>query len=102
MRGLVLFVVVAAVLSVAVEPAAAKTCKNVYGGDVIAAYGVGCAKAREVVRTWAIRYRRDGRINRRVFNFRCHGRNDPFEGLTMRCRRIDDGARVRWYANVPA
>jgi hypothetical protein len=92
----------AAVLVSVAEPAVAKPCKNTYGGDVIAAYGVGCPKARDVVRTWAVRYRRDGVVNRRVFRFRCHGRNDPYEGLTMRCRRPGDGARVRWYANVPA
>jgi hypothetical protein len=92
----------AVIFGAAVEPAAAKSCENTYGGDVIAAYGVGCAKARDVVRTWAVRYSRDGVINRRVFRFRCRGVNDPYEGLTMRCHRPSDGARVRWYANVPA
>jgi hypothetical protein len=91
-----------ALTAVAAVPAAAKSCKNTYGGDVIAADGVGCPKARDVVRTWAVRYRRDGVINRRVSRFRCRGRNDPYEGLTMRCRRPSDGARVRWYANVPS
>jgi hypothetical protein len=79
----------------------AKPCANTYGGDVIGARIVGCAEARDVVRTWAVRYRRDGRPTRPVFRFRCHGRNDQYEGLTMHCRR-PDGATVHWYANVPA
>jgi hypothetical protein len=79
----------------------AKMCANTYGGDVIGARIVSCAKARDVVRTWAVRYRRDGQVSRPVFGFRCRGRNDQYEGLTMHCRR-PDGATVRWYANVPA
>lgn len=101
-RFVVVLQVAAALTAFAAQPATAKSCKNTYGGDVIAAYGVGCTKARDVVRTWAVRYRRDGVINRQVFRFRCRGRNDPYEGLTMRCRRPSDDARVRWYANVPA
>jgi hypothetical protein len=101
-RFVVGLIVAAALTAFAAGPVAAQSCKNTYGGDVIAAYGVGCPKARDVVRTWAVRYRRDGVINRRVFRFRCRGRNDPYEGLTMRCRRPSDDALVRWYANVPA
>ena len=84
-----------------VTAAEAKICANTYGGDVISATGVGCPKAREVVRTWAVRYRRDGVVNRRVFRFRCRDRSSAVEGLTVRCRR-GDGATVRFYANVPA
>jgi hypothetical protein len=101
-RFVVVLFLAAALTASAAEPAAARPCENTYGGDVIAAYGVGCSKARDVVRTWAVRYRRDGVINRWVFRFRCRGRNDPYEGLTIRCRRPSDNARVRWYANVPA
>ncbi len=74
-------------------------CRNVYGGDVIIAHGIGCRPARRVVKTWAIRYKRDGIVNRRSRGFRCRGRNDPYEGLTVRCRR--GRASIRFYANVP-
>jgi hypothetical protein len=95
---------VAIVLAVPVNTAghrgaASRLCANTYGGDVISATNVGCRKARRVVRTWGHRYKRDGRINRTVLRFRCHGRNDQFEGLTVRCRRSE--ARIRFYANVP-
>jgi hypothetical protein len=93
-----------AVLSLPVNGAgaaqtASRLCANTYGGDVISATIVGCRKARRVVRTWGHRYKRDGRINRTVLRFRCRGRNDQFEGLTIRCRRAN--ARIRFYANVP-
>jgi hypothetical protein len=93
----------AGVLFWAVPPvnAAPKMCANTYGGDVISANGVRCSKARDVVRTWAVRYRRDGVVNRRVLRFRCKGSTNRFEGLVMRCRRPSDGATVRFYANVP-
>ena len=87
--------------SLATAAPPAKMCANTYGGDVIGARIVSCSNARDVVRTWAVRYRRDGRISRPVFRFSCRGRNDQYEGLTMHCRR-PDGATVHWYANVPA
>jgi hypothetical protein len=99
-----MFVLTASIVFVcAVPPAGAvrKMCANTYGGDVISANGVRCSKARDVVRTWAVRYRRDGVIDRRVFRFRCTGSTNRFEGLVMRCRRPSDGATIRWYANVP-
>ena len=40
-----------------------------------------------------------GRTNRRVIGFQCRGRNDEVEGLVVTCRR--EGARIRFYANVP-
>jgi hypothetical protein len=74
-------------------------CRNVYGGDVIVAHNLSCRKARRIVRTWGIRYRDDGIVDRTVLGFRCRGTDDPYEGLTMRCRR---GSRVvRFYANAP-
>jgi hypothetical protein len=93
--------VVAAAFAVGPGPAsgATRSCANTYGGDVISATNVGCRKARDVVRTWAVRYRRDGRINRRVLGYRCRGTSDSIEGLTIRCRR--GRARIRFYANVP-
>jgi hypothetical protein len=85
----------------ATGPAAAevKMCANTYGGDVVSATNMKCSKARDLVRTWAVRYRRDGVVNRRVLGFRCRGRNDSVEGLTVKCRRGDKN--VRFYANVP-
>lgn len=80
-------------------PARAKICKNTYGGDVISAERVGCKKARRVVREWAVGYKVDGNPNRRALGFRCRGRNEPAEGLTIRCFRR--GKRIRFYANVP-
>lgn len=80
-------------------PPRAKICKNTYGGDVISAKNVSCKKARRVVREWAAGYKVDGRINRRALGFRCKGRNEPAEGLTIRCWR--DEKRIRFYANVP-
>ena len=102
--ALALLAVAASVLAVSVNAPAAsgpvsRLCANTYGGDVISATKVRCRKARQVVRTWARRYKRDGRTNRRVLGFRCRGRNDPYEGLTVRCRRGE--ARIRFYANVP-
>jgi hypothetical protein len=88
-----------------IEPAGAaarpKLCKNTYGGDLIYARVVGCPRARHVVRTWARRYRRDGRASRRVFGFRCRGRNDEIEGLVVGCRRVGGRARINFFANVP-
>ena len=80
-------------------PAEAKMCANTYGGDVISAERVGCKKARAVVRTWAQRYRRDGRVNRRSLGFRCRDKSNSVEGLVVRCGR--GRASVRFYANVP-
>ncbi len=80
-------------------PAEARGCANTYGGDAISAERVACKKARAVVRTWARRYRRDGRVNRRSLGFRCRDRSNPVEGLVVRCRR--GRASVRFYANVP-
>lgn len=75
------------------------TCRNVYGGDVLFAHNMGCAAARRVVKTWGIRYSRDGIVNRPSRRFQCRGRNDSVEGLTVRCSR---GLRwVRFYANAP-
>ena len=74
-------------------------CRNVYGGDVIIAHNMGCAAARRVVRSWGVRYKADGIVNRRVRRMRCRGREDRYEGLTVRCMR---GVKsVRFYANVP-
>jgi hypothetical protein len=84
------------------QPAQAqpRLCANTYGGDVISATNVPCRTARHIVRSWAVGYRNDGRVSRRVEGFRCRGRNDSVEGLTIRCRR--GSARIRFYANVPA
>lgn len=80
-------------------PPRAKICKNTYGGDVISAKNVSCKKARAVVREWAAGYKADGKTNRRARGFSCKGRNEPAEGLTIRCTR--DEKRIRFYANVP-
>jgi hypothetical protein len=77
-----------------------RLCANTYGGDVISATNVTCRTARHIVRSWAVGYRNDGRENRAVEGFRCRGRNDSVEGLTIRCRR--GRALIRFYANVPA
>jgi hypothetical protein len=60
---------------------------------------MGCAKARDVVRTWAVRYSRDGKANRRVLGFSCRRRLLEFEGYRVTCRR--DRKSVRFYPNVP-
>ncbi|HEY6775748.1 MAG TPA: hypothetical protein VI122_04495 [Thermoleophilaceae bacterium] len=41
--------------SAAAAPHASRLCASTYGGDVISATGVGCGKARRVVRTWGRR-----------------------------------------------
>jgi hypothetical protein len=74
-------------------------CRNAYGGDVIIAHKMGCAAARRVVRSWGLRYKADGIVNRRVRTMRCRGREDSVEGLTVRCTRGTKS--VRFYANVP-
>jgi hypothetical protein len=74
-------------------------CRNTYGGDVISAKNVGCKRARDLVRTWAVRTRRTGEPDRTVFRFRCRLRVVAVEGQTMRCRR--GAKRVRWYVNLP-
>jgi hypothetical protein len=79
--------------------AATRTCSNTYGGDVIETRNVRCRKAHRIVRTWARRYKGDGKVNRRVLRFRCRGRNDRAEGLVVRCKR--GHASVTFYANVP-
>ena len=79
--------------------AVTKTCQNTYGGDFIRATNVGCKISRKIVRTWGRRYKRDGDPDRRVIGFECRGRNDEVEGLIVTCRR--EGARIRFYANVP-
>ncbi len=79
----------------------AKLCANTFGGDLIRARIVGCAWARHVVRNWARRYRRDHRVNRRVFGFRCRGRNDAIEGLVVHCARLGGRATIVFFANVP-
>src|SRR4051812_13935819 len=53
-------------------------CSNAYGGDVIVATRTSCREAHFVVGMWAVRYRRDGRVNRIVDGFRCRGRNDRY------------------------
>ncbi len=97
-----LAVVLTATLVSLSEPstgAAHGMCRNVYGGDVIVAHNMGCAAARRVVRSWGRRYKADGIVNRRVRTMRCRGREDRYEGLTVRCTR---GVKsVRFYANVP-
>lgn len=80
-------------------PAEAKTCANTFGGDVISAENVNCKRARAVVRTWAHRYKRDGKVNRKSLGFKCRDKSNSVEGLVVRCslnRRV-----VRFYANVP-
>ncbi len=80
---------------------AARLCQNTYGGDVIFARGkLKCPKAREVVRAWAVAYRKDGETDRAVLRFACTGFNSEVEGLTITCRK---GSRrsVTFYANVP-
>ena len=79
--------------------AATRMCANTYGGDVIAVVKVRCSKARAVVRTWARRYRRDGRVDRTAYGYRCRDHSNSVEGLVVRCRR--GGAKIRFYANVP-
>ncbi len=81
-------------------PAAeAKTCANTYGGDVIGAYNMRCSKARDVVRTWAVRYKRDGKYNRTVLRFGCRKTVQRYEGIQMICRRGEK--KVLFYPNVP-
>lgn len=77
----------------------ATTCRNTYGGDVISAQNMRCGKARDIVRTWAVRFRRDGRDNRRVLGFRCRRKTLRFEGHQVTCRRARRS--VRFYPNVP-
>jgi hypothetical protein len=78
-----------------------RLCRNTFGGDLIRVRIVRCPRARFVVRTWAHRFRRDGRATRRVFRFRCRGRIVRFEGLTVACRRVGGRATIRFYVNVP-
>jgi len=100
MRRLASCVLVCGLLAaLSAGPAEAKTCANTYGGDVISAERVGCKKARAVVRTWATRYRRDGRVNRRSLGFRCRDKSNSVEGLVVRCSQGRQS--VRFYANVP-
>jgi hypothetical protein len=98
-RGAVAAVVAGVAIGLGASTAEAKICANTYGGDVISATNMRCAKARDIVRTWAVRYRRDGVVNRRVMGFRCRDRSNAVEGLTVRCSRGKKG--VRFYANVP-
>lgn len=79
--------------------AATRGCSNTYGGDVISATNVTCRRAKRVVRTWARRYKRDGRVNRTVLHFRCRDRSNSVEGLVVKCRR--GVKRIQFYANVP-
>jgi hypothetical protein len=102
MRSTTLVVAASAlILLLGTGSATAKTrvCKNTYGGDVISAKNVSCKKARAIVRAWAAGYKADGNPSREVRGWRCRGRNEPAEGLTIRCTR--SGKRVRFYANVP-
>ena len=100
MRRLATLVLAVTLLTVAgTTPAQAKFCGRTYGGDAISATRMKCSKARAVVRTWAVRYRRDGRVTRRVLGFRCRDRSNRFEGLVVRCRR--GRKSVQFYANVP-
>lgn len=80
--------------------ASSRLCANTYGGDVISATNrLSCSKARAIVRSWARGYRGSGQANRTAYGYRCRGRNDSVEGLTVKCRR---GRKVvRFYANVP-
>ena len=91
----------AALFAVLPAPSSAEVrmCANTYGGDMVSAKNMRCWKARDIVRTWAVRYARDGRVNRRVRRFRCRDRSNPIEGLVVKCRRGDK--RVTFYANVP-
>lgn len=99
-RLLICLLACAALTALAAAPtAAARGCANTYGGDAISAERVSCKKARAVVRTWARRYKRDGRINRRALGYRCRDRSNSIEGLVVRCTRAR--ASVRFYANVP-
>ncbi len=91
---------VAAVLMTGAPAAEARTCANTFGGDIISAENMECNQARAVVRAWARKYREDGVVNRRARGFSCRGRNDQYEGLTIRCRLR--AKQVRFYANVPA
>jgi hypothetical protein len=78
-------------------------CSNTYGGDVVQASHVHCGTAHRIVRTWAHRFKRDGRVTRTVLSFRCRDRSDfagGAEGLVVRCRR-GSSRSVMWYANVP-
>lgn len=97
------YAIACVLLSAAVlcETAAAETkmCANTYGGDVVVANRMKCSKARDVVRTWAVRYRRDGIVNRNVLGFRCRDRSNAVEGLVVRCTR--NRKWVNFYANVP-
>jgi hypothetical protein len=79
--------------------AARQLCRNTYGGDVVSARNMRCSRARRIVRTWARRYKRDGRVNRIVLGFRCRDRSNQYEGLVVHCRRAPRA--VRFYANVP-
>ena len=88
-----------AIPRVAAAHAATRACSNTYGGDVIQTRNVRCRKAHRIVRTWARRYKRDEKVNRRVLRFRCRGRNDRAEGLVVRCKR--GRASLTFYANVP-
>jgi hypothetical protein len=76
-----------------------RSCSNTWGGDVIEAKNMRCRTAHGLVRTWARRYKRDGKVNRRVLRFRCRDRSNSVEGLVVQCKR--GHASVTFYANVP-
>lgn len=78
---------------------ASRSCGNTYGGDFILAKRMRCAKARQVVRSWAHRYERSGATDGVVRNFRCHGVDDPIEGLVVSCHK--GSKRLSFFANVP-
>jgi hypothetical protein len=78
-----------------------RLCRNTFGGDLIHARIVSCRRARQVVRSWGRRYRRDGRASRRVWEYSCRGRNDAVEGLVVRCARVRGRATITFFANVP-
>lgn len=109
MRAVLAMLVVTGMMAVGASTAQAQVAsaadgylcaKNTFGGDMLVVRNMGCAPGRDIVRTWGVRFCRDRRVNRpNVRGFRCRGRSDSVEGLTVTCR---NGQRsVSFYANVP-
>ena len=87
------------VVGMAASPgeAAARTCSNTHGGDLISATRMSCRQAHKLVRGWAHNVERDGRYNRIQFGFTCRDRPSAEEGDTMYCRK--GSQRASWYVN---
>ncbi len=78
--------------------AQSKGCSNIKGAEVIGVENLTCRSGQKVARGWVTGYKRDGRLNRSVFSFRCRNRPSEVEGTTIYCRK--GRSLVRFYPNV--